>query len=115
MRKIIENKIISKPWGSEEIIFLSDEYCVKKLIMKKGEMCSYQFHNKKIETITALNGTMRLQIENDFFDLNPGESYTIYPKQKHRMIALNSDIIYIESSTPHLDDIVRIEDKYNRG
>lgn len=114
MHKIKKNKVINKPWGKEEIIFLSDDYCVKKLIMKKGEMCSYQFHNKKIETITVLNGTLKLQIGNNFFNLNPGESYTIHPKQKHRMIALNSDVTYIESSTPHLDDIVRLEDKYDR-
>ena len=114
MQKLKKNKIINKPWGSEEIIFLSDNYCVKKLIMKKGEMCSYQFHNKKIETVTVINGILRLQIENDFFNLKPGDSYTIHPKQKHRMIALDCDVTYIESSTPYLDDIVRLEDKYKR-
>ena len=38
MHKIKKNKVINKPWGKEEIIFLSDDYCVKKLIMKKGEL-----------------------------------------------------------------------------
>lgn len=114
MSKIIKNSIIDKPWGSEEIIYVSDKYCVKKLILNKGEMCSYQYHNIKTETITVLNGIMKLQIENEYINLNPGNSYTILPKTKHRMIATNSDVIYIESSSPELDDIVRLEDKYNR-
>ena len=112
--EIKKNLIIDKPWGSEEIIYISKKYCVKKLILKKGEMCSYQYHNFKTETITVLKGLMKLQIEDKFIELNSGDSYTILPKQKHRMIATVDDITYIESSTPELDDIVRLEDKYNR-
>tara|TARA_S200000501_G_C20345476_1_gene535257 strand:+ start:235 stop:582 length:348 start_codon:yes stop_codon:yes gene_type:complete len=114
MSKIEKNSIIDKPWGSEEIIYISDKYCVKKLILHKGEMCSYQYHNIKTETITVLEGIMKLQIENDYIDLNPGNSYTILPKQKHRMIATDNNVIYIESSSPELDDVVRLEDKYSR-
>ena len=114
MQNINKNKIIPKPWGSEEIIFISDKYCVKKLFMKKGEMCSLQYHNVKTETITVLTGIMKLQIENDIYELKPTESFTILPMQKHRMIAEKSDLEYIESSTPDLDDVIRIEDKYNR-
>ena len=66
MSKIIKNVIIDKPWGSEEIIYISDKYCVKKLILHKGEMCSYQYHNIKTETITVLEGIMKLQIENEY-------------------------------------------------
>ena len=84
------------------------------MLLKKGEMCSYQYHNHKTETITVLKGNMKLQIENDFKILEPGMSFTILPKIKHRMIAVKTDIEYVESSTPELDDIVRIEDKYKR-
>ena len=115
MQKMRKNKIIEKPWGSEEIIFLSEKYCVKKLILKKGEMCSYQYHNYKTETITVLDGEMKLQIENEFIIVKPGNSYTILPKTKHRMMAIKTDVKYIESSSPELDDIIRIEDKYNRN
>ena len=115
MQKIEKNKILEKPWGSEEIIFLSEKYCVKKLILKKGEMCSYQYHNYKTETITVLEGEMKLQIENEFIVIKPGNSHNILPKTKHRMIAIKTDVQYIESSSPELDDIIRIEDKYNRN
>lgn len=114
MSEIKEKSIIDKPWGSEEIIYISSKYCVKKLFLKHGEMCSYQYHNFKTETITVLDGLMKLQIEEKFITINSGNSYTILPKQKHRMIASDGDVTYIESSTPELDDIVRLEDKYNR-
>ena len=110
----MNSKLIEKPWGTEEIIHLSEKYCVKRLIMKKGEMCSYQMHNVKTETIIMLKGSMKLQIEKKFYILGPGETYTINPKVKHRMIAEENDIEYIECSTTELDDIVRLEDKYNR-
>ena len=113
--KIKKNLIIQKPWGSEEIIFISKKYCVKKLILKNGEMCSYQYHNFKTETITVLNGVMKLQIEKKKMNLKSGSSYTILPKIKHRMIAEKGDVTYIESSTPELDDIIRLEDKYDRN
>ena len=114
MSEIKKKSIIHKPWGSEEIIYISDKYCVKKLFLKHGEMCSYQYHNFKTETITVLNGSMKLQIEDKFLTINSEDSYTILPKKKHRMIAPDGDVTYIESSTPELDDIVRLEDKYNR-
>ena len=78
-------------------------------------MCSYQYHNYKTETVTVLEGNMRLQIENNFITIKPGESYTILPKIKHRMIAVKTDVKYMESSSPELDDVVRIEDKYKRN
>ena len=44
-------------------------------------MCSYQYHNFKTETITVLNGSMKLQIEDKFLTINAGDSYTILPKK----------------------------------
>ena len=38
---------IKKPWGSEELILLNKNYCLKKLKMLKGHRCSLQFHKKK--------------------------------------------------------------------
>ena len=76
--KIKKNLIIDKPLGSEEIIYISKILC-KKINIKKGEMWSYQYHNFKTETITVLNGLMKLQIENKFIESNL-RFYTILPK-----------------------------------
>ena len=58
-------------------------------------MCSYQYHNFKTETITVLNGLMKLQIEDKFIELNSRFLYN-FTMQKHRMIATVDDITYIE-------------------
>jgi quercetin dioxygenase-like cupin family protein len=45
--------------------------------------------------------------------MRPGEAVHITPKTVHRMTALeDSDIL--EASTPELDDVVRLEDRYGR-
>ena len=56
----MKNKIIVKPWGSEELIEYNKKYMVKKLIMKEGHQCSLQFHKKKIETIYVLEGRLKI-------------------------------------------------------
>ena len=63
-------------------------------------------------------GEMRFVIENDQgvmeeHILKPGMSFHIYPNRKHRMCAVQ-DCEVFEVSTPHLDDVVRLEDKYGR-
>tara|TARA_Y100000741_G_C18159159_1_gene520457 strand:+ start:254 stop:586 length:333 start_codon:yes stop_codon:yes gene_type:complete len=108
------NKIIKKPWGQEEIIFLSKDYCVKKLTLNKNEMTSLQYHEKKTETVVILKGQLNIQLENKNLILNPFETITIFPNQKHRMSSKDNDCLYLECSTPYLEDVVRIHDKYKR-
>ncbi len=106
---------IDKPWGYEEIIENNPKYTVKKLLMKKGHQCSYQYHEKKMETIYCLSGKLHIVGEGDDIILNEGDSITIPPFQKHRMRAVEEDSIYLESSTSELDDVVRISDDYGRN
>ena len=73
------NKIIKKPWGQEEIIFLSKDYCVKKLTLNKNEMTSLQYHKKKTETVLILKGKLNIQVENKNLILEPFETITILP------------------------------------
>lgn len=107
-------KKIEKPWGYEELIEQNDHYVVKKLFMKDGHRCSLQYHNQKTETIMVLQGALGILLEGQEFFLNPFESITIKPLQKHRMFAKGMDCLYMESSTTELDDVVRISDDYKR-
>ena len=111
----MNNKIIKKPWGSEELIELNNKYCLKKLFMKQGHRCSLQYHEKKIETIYVLDGVLTIEINKKVINLNPNESITISAGDTHRMSAMNSDALYLESSTPELDDVIRIEDDFGRN
>jgi mannose-6-phosphate isomerase len=111
------NKII-KPWGYEDLIETNDKYVLKKLFMISGNRCSLQYHNKKMETIYLLNGILRIIVGKSKNSLSeklyyPGDSITIEPGLIHRMEAVE-DSLYLEVSTPELDDVVRLEDDYSR-
>jgi len=110
---------VTKPWGSETLIEYNDHYVVKKLFMKKGEACSLQYHEVKRETIYVLSGQLILHIGKEVDHLkqivmNPNEHVTIPPYTIHRMEAV-VDSEYLESSSPELWDVVRLDDKYNRA
>ncbi len=111
-------ELIKKPWGKEEILEKNENYVVKRLTMHKGHRCSLQFHEKKKETVYVLFGTLKIyfgpnkeSLKSKLF--NPGDSITLSPGEVHRMEAIE-DSIYLEASTPQLEDVVRINDDYER-
>ena len=111
-------QIIEKPWGKEEVIEINDKYMMKKLTMLKGHRCSLQLHNHKKETIYVLSGLLRIISGPDQDNLTgkiytEGESITISPGVVHRMEGVE-DSIYLEASTPEMDDVVRLVDDYER-
>ena len=110
----MKNKIIEKPWGFEELIELNDKYCLKKLFMKKGNRCSLQYHEKKIETIFVIEGILHIETDKDEIILKRGDTITLNPGDIHRMSAIDVDALYLEASTPELEDVIRIEDDYGR-
>lgn len=106
---------IDKPWGYEEILETNPSYTVKRLMMRAGHQCSYQYHEKKMETIVCLSGKLYIVGEGEDKVLNPGDVITIKPFEKHRMRAVEEDSLYLEASTSELDDVVRVEDDYGRA
>jgi len=112
-------KIIAKPWGKEEIIEINSNYMVKKLTMYAGHRCSLQYHCKKKETIFVLSGVLRIYLGEKKDSLQEklyraGDTITIEPFQVHRMEGVE-DSEYLEASTPEMDDVVRIDDDYERA
>ena len=111
-------EVVDKPWGHELIWAHTDRYVGKVLHIKKGESLSYQYHVVKDETIRLLTGWLEMDIETDGqsgkLRLTPGQCLHITPGMKHRMIALE-DCDVLEVSTPELDDVVRLEDRYGRA
>jgi mannose-6-phosphate isomerase-like protein (cupin superfamily) len=110
---------ITKPWGYEKIWALSDRYIGKILHINAGHELSVQYHNKKDETAYLLSGEIIYRVQrngDDVLDdvhLKVGESYRIIPGTIHQMIAV-TDCDVLEVSTPELDDVVRLSDKYGR-
>jgi mannose-6-phosphate isomerase-like protein (cupin superfamily) len=102
-----------KPWGAEILFEVNDKYAVKQLVMWAGQKCSLQRHIKKQETFVLLTGRMLFTHKDKQYRLKTGAFFTIKPGEVHRMEAL-TDIVYLECSTPELDDVVRIQDEHGR-
>jgi mannose-6-phosphate isomerase len=110
-------KRVSKPWGYELIFAKTERYVGKILHINRGESLSLQYHEIKEETLFVVAGELKLTIEIDGdrreFPLRAGEAFHIAPRMIHRMEAIvDTDIA--EVSTPELDDVVRLEDRYGR-
>ena len=82
--------------------------------MKKGEECSLQYHKKKIETIIVLKGELNIVVNNKKKKFKPGSIITISNNTVHKMQAIKNDCQYLECSSIHLKDVIRINDKYGR-
>lgn len=110
--------LIKKPWGHEEIWAHTGQYAGKILFIRKAHRLSRQYHRFKEETILVLRGVMILEFEdghgNRRITMGEGDSFHIPPHSVHRMAA-TEDCMVMEVSTPQLDDVVRIEDDYERS
>ena len=114
----IEVRVVPKPWGHETIWAHTDRYVGKVLHIKAGHSLSLQYHDMKDETIHLLRGTMIYRAgtkggELKDIGLKEGESYRNEPGTVHQMEAV-TDCDVLEASTPHLDDVVRLADRYGR-
>ena len=110
---------VEKPWGYELIWAKTERYVGKILHLRKGESLSFQYHRVKEETIRVLAGRLRFESATehgarDLQVLAPGDGAHIPAGLRHRMEALE-DCEVLEVSTPELDDVVRLEDRYGRA
>ncbi len=117
IRRLLE--YVEKPWGHERLWALNRHYAGKVLFIEAGESLSLQYHETKDETIRIVSGRMRFRAgaSADALEtaiLEPGMSRAIPPRLLHQMEALE-DCTVIEVSTPHLTDVVRLEDRYDRA
>ena len=112
-----EVKRVSKPWGYEIIWAHTDRYVGKVLHINAGHALSVQYHNHKDETVYLLSGEMKywvkLGAELEDVRLKQGDAFRITAGTVHYMEAI-TDCDILEASTPELDDVVRIQDRYGR-
>ncbi|MCC6319599.1 MAG: cupin domain-containing protein [Gemmatimonadaceae bacterium] len=110
---------VIKPWGHELIWAHTDRYVGKILHITAGQALSVQYHNVKDETVYLLTGEMRYWVQLPGTDeprdqhLVAGDAFRITPGTIHWMEAV-TDCDVLEASTPELDDVVRIKDRYGR-
>lgn len=122
-----KSKKVVKPWGYE--LWMSGEnspFALKKIVIKSGTKTSLQYHQEKRETNLIWGGEAKLhykstQTPNDLVtasdisctQLSMGHFIDICPNNIHRIEAV-SDLVLLEASTPHLDDVIRIADDSSR-
>jgi len=108
---------VEKPWGYELHWAKTDRYVGKLIHVNAGHALSLQYHNVKDETIYLHSGLLLFEIQVDGKlverEMHPGERVHITPKTIHRMTAIQDSDIF-EVSTPELQDVVRLEDRYGR-
>jgi mannose-6-phosphate isomerase len=109
---------VEKPWGWELIWAETDTYVGKLLFVRAGEALSLQYHEEKDESWLVREGRARLELGEsgdalDVVEIGAGDALHYPPRTLHRVTALE-DTVIVEVSTPHLDDVVRVEDRYGR-
>jgi mannose-6-phosphate isomerase len=115
----VEPTKVEKPWGYELIWANTGEYVGKLLFVKAGESLSLQFHREKDESWLVHSGRARIEMAAageavpNAEVVGPGASFRILPGTVHRVTGVE-DTTIIEVSTPHLEDVVRLEDRYGR-
>lgn len=112
------DRVVTKPWGSERVFAANERYAGKLISIRAGQSLSYQYHRRKEETIHVLSGTLGFETEVEEqrvqLALAPGETVHVVPGTRHRMYAEGEDVLVVEVSSPELDDVVRLEDRYGR-
>ena len=115
-----ESRRVEKHWGHELIWALTDVYVGKVLFVKAGESLSLQYHVVKDESWLIHSGRAKIELgaaggDEHLFEevVGPGAAFQFPAGTVHRVTAVE-DTTILEVSTPHLDDVVRLEDSYGR-
>jgi mannose-6-phosphate isomerase-like protein (cupin superfamily) len=109
---------VEKPWGWELVWAETDAYVGKLLFVRAGESLSLQYHEVKDESWLVKEGRARLELgevggDLEAIEIAPGDAFRLRRGTVHRVAALE-DTLVLEVSTPQLDDVVRLEDRYGR-
>lgn len=117
-RYAVEPRHVDKPWGWELVWAETDDYVGKLLFVRAGQALSLQYHEVKDESWLVREGRATLELgevggELETIEITAGDALHYPPGTVHRVRALE-DTLILEVSTPHLDDVVRLEDLYGR-
>jgi mannose-6-phosphate isomerase-like protein (cupin superfamily) len=115
----VEASRVDKPWGYELRWGITDRYAGKVLHVKKGESLSLQFHERKDEYQYVVTGAVEIELGGpdgvlEKHRMQAGDTLHIPPGTRHRITAVEDTDIF-EVSTPEIDDVVRLEDRYGRA
>jgi mannose-6-phosphate isomerase len=110
---------IDKPWGYQLLFTSTEPYSGGVNVVCRGHSLSLQYHRQRDETLFLHQGHLQVELEDEAgvmrtFALKPGQSIRFVPLRRHRISALEDSVIF-EVSTPQMDDVVRVADRYGRA
>lgn len=110
----VSRQRVWKPWGYEDVWY-HDAYTVKVIHVNAGHRLSLQLHERKIETMFVHVGHPTIRLGGETLRYGPGDIIHVEAETIHRISAPDDeDVAIFEVSTPHSEDIVRLEDDYGR-
>ena len=117
-RFVVTPRRVEKPWGWELVWAETEQYVGKLLFVRAGQALSLQYHEVKDESWLVQEGRASLELGDvggalGRREIGPGDVFRYRPRTVHRVTAIE-DTLIVEVSTPHLDDVVRLEDLYGR-
>jgi mannose-6-phosphate isomerase-like protein (cupin superfamily) len=117
-RYAVTPRRVEKPWGWELVWAETEAYVGKLLFVRAGQSLSLQYHEVKDEAWLVQEGRALLELgevgeQLETSEIGPGDAFRYRPGTVHRVTAIE-DLLVVEVSTPHLDDVVRLEDRYGR-
>jgi len=115
----MENYIETRPWGLFEIL-LEESYCkVKRITIKPGHQTSYQYHVKRNEVWTVVQGKLEITLNGKKQVGTSGFAISIPALMKHGAKNIgNDDLVFIEvqhGDSFEEEDIIRLKDDYGRA
>lgn len=115
----VYHRTVHRPWGSFTVLEDADDCKVKRLVVRPGGVLSLQKHEKRSEHWTVVGGTARVRLNDEEFDLRPGQTVEIPAGSLHRLENREQtpvEIIEVQTGSYFgEDDIERLEDIYGRA
>lgn len=113
------HRLVHRPWGTYEVLTDSQQYKVKRIVVKPSRKLSLQRHYHRSEHWIVVSGTASVTVDENEFLVSPNESTYIKMGQVHRLENNGKiDLIMIEVQVGEYtgeDDIVRLDDDYARN
>lgn len=108
-----------RPWGEYWVLEDTENHKVKRILVYPGQRLSLQYHQHRAEVWTVVSGVGTITINEEIKDFKAGEVAQIPLGAQHRMEnKTNEPVVFIEVQHGTYfgeDDIVRVEDDYNRS
>ena len=108
-----------RPWGRFFVLHDEPTYKLKRIEVDPGGRLSYQYHHKRSEAWTIVEGSGVITLDGQDRQCNKGQTVLIPQGVRHRIENKGTQkVVFIEVQTGSYfgeDDIIRLEDKYGRS